>query len=118
MEGAMRCGPPLLGTYDDALVALSIFIAISVSYVALDLGGRVTAARSWLRLAWLAGWAAAMGTGIWSMHFTGMLAYNLPVPVAYHWPTVLLSLLTPVLASPIALSVLRPQDLTPFQAAV
>ncbi len=114
----MRTGAPLLGTYDYALVALSIFIAISVSYVALDLGGRVTAARSWLRLAWLAGGAAAMGTGIWSMHFTGMLAYNLPVPVAYHWPTVLLSLLTAVLGSAIALYVVSRQEMSPLQAVI
>src|SRR5229473_4576748 len=118
MEGTMRTGAPLLGTYDYALVALSIFIAISVSYVALDLGGRVTAARSWLRLAWLAGGAAAMGTGIWSMHFTGMLAYNLPVPVAYHWPTVLLSLLTAVLGSAIALYVVSRQEMSPLQAVI
>jgi len=118
MEGTMRTGAPLLGTYDYALVALSIFIAISVSYVALDLGGRVTAARSWLRLAWLAGGAAAMGTGIWSMHFTGMLAYNLPVPVAYHWPTVLLSLLTAVLGSAIALYVVSRQEMSPVQAVI
>jgi len=31
------------------------------------------------------------------MHFTGMLAFSLPVPVAYRWPTVLLSLLAAML---------------------
>ena len=35
-----------------------------------------------------------MGIGIWSMHYLGMLAFRLPVPVRYDWPTVLLSLLT------------------------
>jgi len=98
-------GAPLIGLYDDRLVALSIFIAISSSYAALDLGGRVTAARGWNRSAWLAGGAGAMGLGIWSMHFTGMLAFSLPVPVAYHWPTVLLSLLIAMLASAVALYV-------------
>ena len=97
-----QTGAPLVGFYDDRLVALSILIAISASYAALDLGGRVTAARGWIRSAWLAGGATAMGFGIWSMHFTGMLAFDLPVPVAYHWPTVFLSLLTAISASAIA----------------
>ena len=65
---------PLVGSYDGRLVLLSIFIAISASYVALDLGGRVTAARGRMRSAWLAGGAAAMGLGVWSMHYTGMAA--------------------------------------------
>ena len=98
-------GIPLVGFYDYRLVALSIFIAISASYSALDLGGRITAASGWSRSAWLAGGAAAMGLGIWSMHFTGMLAFNLPVPVYYDWPTVLLSLLAAFLASAVALYV-------------
>jgi NO-binding membrane sensor protein with MHYT domain len=51
------------------------------------------------------GCAAAMGLGIWSMHSIGMLAYTLPVPIFYHWPTVLLSLLTAILASAIVLLV-------------
>jgi PAS domain S-box-containing protein len=105
-EGTMsQTGAPLVGFYDLRLVALSIFIALSASSAALDLGGRVTAARGWIRSAWLAGGAAAMGFGIWSMHFTGMLAFHLPVPVAYHWPTVLLSLLSAIFASAAALYV-------------
>jgi PAS domain S-box-containing protein len=95
----------LAGSYDYRLVALSVFIAMLASYAALDLGGRVTASRGRLRLVWLAGGATAMGMGIWSMHYIGMLAYSLPVPVLYDWPTVLWSLLAAVLASAIALFV-------------
>jgi len=100
-----QIGAPLVGSYDLRLVALSILVAISASYAALDLGGRVTAARGWIRSGWLAGGAAAMGFGIWSMHFTGMLAFHLPARVAYHWPTVLLSLLSAIFASAVALYV-------------
>jgi NO-binding membrane sensor protein with MHYT domain len=46
-----------------------------------------------------------MGLGIWAMHYIGMLAWNLPAAVFYHWPTVLLSLLAAVLASAVALFV-------------
>jgi PAS domain S-box-containing protein len=100
-----QIGPPIVGSYDHRLVALSICIAMSASYASLDLGGRVSAARGWVRWAWLAGGATTMGIGIWSMHFTGMLAFDLPVPVAYHWPSVLLSLLIAILASAVALYV-------------
>src|SRR2546427_2756219 len=95
----------LIGSYNYAFVALSVLIAMSASYAALDLAGRVTAAGGWTRAVWLLGGAGAMGTGIWSMHYIGMLAFILPIPVAYHWPTVLLSLLAAILASVIALYV-------------
>ena len=108
--------PNLIGSYNDALVALSVFIAIFASYAALDLAGRVTAASGWTRMAWLLGGAAAMGTGIWSMHYIGMLAFILPIPVAYHWPTVLLSLLAAILASAVALGVVSRQKMGVFRA--
>jgi PAS domain S-box-containing protein len=51
-----------------------------------------------------------MGLGIWSMHYIGMLAFHLPIPVQYDWPTVLASLLAAILASAIALFVVsRPR---------
>lgn len=93
------------GTHDLRLVALSVVIAMLASYAALDLGGRVTAAAGRFRLLWLSGGAFAMGTGIWAMHYIGMLAFTPPVPVLYHWPTVLVSLLAAVGASAIALFV-------------
>jgi PAS domain S-box-containing protein len=95
----------LASSYDYRLVALSVVIAMLASYAALDLGGRVTAARGPARLLWLSFGAVAMGLGIWSMHYIGMLAFRLPIPVQYDWPTVLLSLLAAVLASSVALYV-------------
>src|SRR5437870_6306746 len=95
----------MIGSYDYRLVALSVLIAICAAYAALDLAGRTTAARGRIRLTWLAGGATAMGIGIWSMHYIGMLAFSLPVPVLYDWPTVLLSLIAAVFASAVALFV-------------
>jgi PAS domain S-box-containing protein len=94
---------PLSGSHDLGLVALSVLIAVLAAAAALDLAGRVTATRQRARVAWLAGGACAMGLGIWSMHYTGMQAFRLPVPVLYHVPTVALSLLAAVLASAVAL---------------
>ena len=98
-------GTVLVGIYDLRLVALSIVISILAAYAALDLAGRVTSAVGRARLPWLSGGAVAMGVGIWSMHYIGMLALQLPVPVYYYWPTVLLSLLAAIAASGVALFV-------------
>jgi PAS domain S-box-containing protein len=106
----------LTGSYDYSEVARSVAIAIFASYAALDLAGRVTVARSGIRLAWLSGGAIAMGFGIWAMHFKGMLAFRLPVPVKYHWPTVLASLLVAMLASAVALYVASRQKISPGKA--
>jgi PAS domain S-box-containing protein len=106
----------LIGSYDYALVALSVLIAMFASYAALALAARVTAASGWARAVWLLGGAGAMGTGIWSMHYIGMLAFILPVPVAYHWPTVLVSLFAAILASVIALYVVSRQRMSAFRA--
>src|SRR6267154_872926 len=93
----------LTGTYDPRLVVVSILIAVLAAGAALDLAGRVTWARDTARFWWLTGGAIAMGVGIWSMHYIGMLAFHLPVWVLYDWPTVLLSLLAAVGASWVAL---------------
>jgi two-component system, sensor histidine kinase and response regulator len=95
----------LTGSYDRGLVVLSAGLSVCASYAALDLGGRTASAHGRLRLAWLVGGAFAMGLGIWSMHYIGMLAYRLPVPIEYDWPTVLLSLCCAIGASAGALIV-------------
>ncbi len=106
----------LPGSYDYGEVVRSVFIAIAASYAALDLTGRVTAAKGRTRLAWLSGGAIAMGIGIWEMHLKGMLALHLPVPVEYDWPTILAALLVAIVASAIALYVASRQKMRPAEA--
>ena len=86
----------LRSTHHPLLVGLSVFIAIFASYTALNLAGRVSSSEGRARTWWLIGGATTMGTGIWSMHFIGMLAFTLPIPVAYHIPTVVYSLLAAI----------------------
>jgi PAS domain S-box-containing protein len=95
----------MTGSYDPTLVGLSIAIAVFASYVALALSARVAAARGRIRGAWLAGGSVAMGTGIWSMHFVGMLAFRLRVPMGYDVRLWLLSLAVAIAASAVALFV-------------
>src|SRR5208282_3789932 len=106
------------GSYAYGLVALSVIIAVLSSYTALDLAGRVTSARGRARDLWLCGGATAMGTGIWSMHYVGMLAFRLPVQVQYDWPTVLLSLLAAIFASGVALFVVSRETMGMLRSLV
>jgi two-component system sensor histidine kinase/response regulator len=107
----------LLGSYDYRLVVLSVVIATFASYAALDLAGRVSVARGSARVGWLAGGASAMGLGIWSMHYIGMLAFRLPIPVWYDWPIVVLSLLAAIFASAAALHFASGQEMSLWRTA-
>ncbi|WP_192804989.1 putative bifunctional diguanylate cyclase/phosphodiesterase [Noviherbaspirillum aerium] len=94
--------------YEPWLVMLSIAIAVFASFVAFNLTGRVAAARN-RRVAayWLAGGALSMGTGIWAMHFIGMLALKLTMPVVvYDLGMTILSLLTAIGVSGYSLHIL------------
>ena len=102
----------MISHYDPGLVALSVLIAFFASYAALDLAGRTRAARGARRWIWLSGGATAMGLGIWAMHYIGMLAFHLPVPVLYDVPTVIVSLLAAIAASAVALFVVSRNTLT------
>ncbi len=105
----------MISTYNYSLVVLSVFIGMSAAYAALDLAGRVTSSRGRVRSAWFAGGAIAMGVGIWSMHFIGMQAFGLPVPVKYDWPTVLVSLLAGLIAAACSLLVVGREKMGSFR---
>lgn len=90
--------------HDSTLVVLSVVIAIFASYTALDLASSISSGRGKVRWLWLIGGSLAMGVGIWSMHFIGMLAFSLPgINIYYDIPLVLLSILVAILASALAL---------------
>ena len=108
----------LAGSYDYRLVALSLVIAFVASYTAIDMAGRVTVNRGFARVRWLLGGSFAMGSGIWCMHFTGMLAFRLPIPVYYDLSTVVVSLLAAIVASGIALHVVSRPRMTRVQLLV
>ena len=91
--------------YNHWLVALSLAVAILVSYTALRLAGRVAIGEGHGARIWLGVGAVAMGIGIWSMHFVGMLAFSLPIPLAYNVPTTLASLAVAILTSGFALGI-------------
>ncbi|MGS0742452.1 putative bifunctional diguanylate cyclase/phosphodiesterase [Glaciimonas sp. GG7] len=79
------------GTVIPALSLLSFAVAVVAAYVALILAGRVSSARGPQVWAWLFGGGIAMGTGMWAMHFIGMLAFYLPIGIEYDVEKTLLS---------------------------
>jgi diguanylate cyclase (GGDEF)-like protein len=108
------------GIYNFWLVGLSLAVATLASFTALDLSGRIASASGpRQRQAWLAGGAGAMGVGIWSMHFIGVLAYSLPIPIGYDLTITAGSLLLAILVSYFALRVITHAKLGPrhFAAA-
>nr|WP_221230820.1 bifunctional diguanylate cyclase/phosphodiesterase [Xanthomonas sp. CFBP 8152] len=93
------------------MVMLSLVVAVLAAYTALHLAARVTASRGRGAVAWLMGGAVAMGIGIWSMHFVGMLAFRLPIPLGYDPALTTYSMLAAILASAFALWLTSRADL-------
>ena len=93
----------LTGSYSSSLVLISLCVAILASYTALDLTGRIATAKGRAVHLWMGGGALAMGIGVWSMHFIGMLAFSLPVELGYDLGLTAFSLLIAVLSSGFAL---------------
>jgi NO-binding membrane sensor protein with MHYT domain len=102
----------IVGSYNYPVAALAVCISVLASYTALDLAERITASYGTVRRqVWLISGGVVLGIGIWSMHYTGMWAFRIPVPVEYYWPLVLLSVLEGVVASIIALAVVSRKTL-------
>lgn len=93
----------LHGTHDNMLVTLSYIVAVISSYTVLVMAARISASTGMQRWIWLLFGSFLMGMGIWSMHFIGMLAFSLPVPVSYDTFLVLVSVVAAIAGSLIAL---------------
>lgn len=100
------------GSYDSLLVLFSLAVAILASYTTLVVAGRIATSSGRPARWWLAGGACTMGIGIWSMHFIGMLAFDLPMDLGYDLLLTLLSLLFAVAASAFALWIVTQETLT------
>jgi PAS domain S-box-containing protein len=106
-------------SYSPGLVLLSLLIAIFTSSMAIRLAwvARQSTARQdrWMLLL---GSSVALGGGIWSMHFIGMLALHIHTHVSYGpWITGL-SMLPGIAASAVAMSILIRQDIGRLQLLV
>ncbi len=100
-------------TYNSGLVVLSILVATTGAYVAIEMARRVRESVGRRRNLWLAGGSLAMGLGIWSMHFVGMLALKLAEPVWYDALITLLSMAAAVAGCAIAFAIFARSKLRP-----
>jgi len=89
-------------SYSLGLVLFSIVVATLGAYVAVEVAQRVRAAHGRRRILWTCGGALALGLGIWSMHFVGMLALQLPVLIWYDALFIFLSAVAAVVGGAIA----------------
>ncbi|QKE63427.1 PAS domain S-box protein [Aquipseudomonas campi] len=106
----------LYGSYNPGLVALSLLIAMFASGMALQVAGmaRLSDNRLYRQVALISG-SLALGGGVWSMHFIGMLAFQLCARVDYAPGLTLLSLLPSLFASWIALQLLARRSISNTQ---
>ncbi|SFY31074.1 diguanylate cyclase (GGDEF) domain-containing protein [Pseudomonas sp. NFACC36] len=107
----------LIGSYSPALVLISLLVAVLASYTALDLAGRIATTQGRAARLWMTGGALAMGVGVWSMHFIGMLAFTLPIELGYDVSITALSLLIAILSCGFALWLVSQPRLPAWQLA-
>jgi PAS domain S-box-containing protein len=101
------------GSFTPPLVLLSILVAIFSSWMGLQIVGQAQAASTrLLRAVMLGSGSLALGCGVWSMHFIGMLAFNLCTAIDYDRNITLLSVLPSLAASYVALSIISRKRLT------
>ncbi|MDX9663421.1 EAL domain-containing protein [Pseudomonas sp. P5_152] len=105
----------LIGNYSPALVLISLCVAVLASYTALDMTGRIATAKGRAAHLWTVGGALAMGVGVWSMHFIGMLAFSLPIDLGYDFGITALSLLIAILSCGFALWLVSQPQLPAWQ---
>ncbi len=110
---------PLHGEYDIALVALSVFMAVLAGIMALQLAGMAQSGKRRLsqQIPLLSG-AFVLGSGVWSMHFIGMLAYSVCSTARYDPVITLLSMLPSFVASWIALVLLAQKRVSAWKLII
>jgi len=102
---------PYSQSYSIPLVFLSVAIAIIASFTALGTGQRLASATcQYSKAIWIVLGSFSLGLGIWAMHFIGMLALQLPVPVSYDFTTTIISILPAIFSSSIILRAIQPDS--------
>ncbi len=113
VSAGMDTAKALPSSYNYWLVGFSYFVAWIGSFAGLSVTSAATQALSRRsKNTWLIVGSLTMGCAIWSMHFVGMLAFNLPVPMHHNFLITAFSIIPAILASAVALFVLTGRDCT------
>ena len=94
-------------TWHYGIVALSVMTAIVGSYVALGFAGRLRVSFGKKRIFWTLMGAMTMGLAIWSMHFVGMMAMSIDMPMSYDPTLSFLSMIAADVGAGIAFIILQ-----------
>ncbi|HZW24903.1 MAG TPA: EAL domain-containing protein [Gallionella sp.] len=94
-------------SWNVSLVLLSVLVAMTGSFTALAHAQRMRESSGRAAMWWMAVGGITLGAAIWAMHFIGMLAFHLPVPLAYDPSLTLLSIVPAIAASLLAFRMLR-----------
>lgn len=90
--------PLIMGHHQHLICFAAVVLAVLAAVVTLPVSERFASTKGRLRYLWLLSGSVAMGTGIWAMHFTSMLAYSLPFPVQYDVTLTVFSMIPALLA--------------------
>ena len=113
LESGRDLSLALPGEYDLVLVILSVYAAVMAAYAAITLADRLRETnRPATRAAWLTAGAVALGGGVWTMHFIGMLAFRLPLEIGYEVWTTLASMLPAIFAAGVSLHIIIATSVT------
>ncbi len=100
------------GEYSSTVVVVSVIIACFASYTALSMNERIKYNSVFHRYIWLGLASIAMGLGVWSMHFIGMSAFMLPIPIEYDVFLTIVSIFPAVFASYLAFYIANRSNVT------
>ncbi|MCB4437102.1 PAS domain S-box protein [Alteromonas sp. McT4-15] len=107
------------GFYNLPLVLLSLIVAIFASFMAFNVAGQAAVTEEKSRKNILLGTGSlALGGGIWSMHFLGMTAFDLCLPVDYNVSITALSALPGIAAAWVALNLLIRSKITVHEIVI
>ncbi|MBD3920979.1 EAL domain-containing protein [Paenibacillus sp. PR3] len=106
------------GSYNYYIVALSVLIAIFASFSALNIAAKISHSKGKTRFFWLLSGAFVMGTGVWSMHFVGMLAFHLHAGVKYDALLTIVSMSASIISSFIAFYITMPKSINWLKIAI
>lgn len=93
--------------WNSLLVALSLLVAVVGSFTALAHAARMRHSQGRSSFVWMLVGGITLGMAIWSMHFIGMLAFHLPIPLSYDLPLTLLSAMPAIAAALLGFYALR-----------
>lgn len=100
-------------TWNIPLVVLSVLIAFFGSFTALTHAQRMRENTGRTATIWMWAGGSTLGVAIWAMHFVGMLAFHLPIPIGFDTPLTAISLIPAVAAALLGFHVLRDVHVEP-----